>query len=256
MSGPFDDGVRVAPDFAFAPRAFGVELRPGVTVADHHAVCVVGGGRGDITVAHVGEHVVGGPFQRVAVPAAPAGRHDVRVAGVKAETVELAVGEPLVGAVAALHPDAVGCGRAAYVGVTLVDRIGRMPLLLGGFIIMAVGCGFGTLGVSVLDLTAWPVLFTAGMITAIGATLPAILLYMYTAELYPTRMRGWGTAAGSSMNRLASILSPILVGQILSRGGGVSVVFSTFLLAALIGLAVLALTGIETRNRPLEELAH
>lgn len=144
---------------------------------------------------------------------------------------------------------------AAYVGVPLVDRIGRMPLLLAGFIIMAVGCGFGTLGVSVLNLTAWPVLFTAGITTAVGATFPAILLYLYTAELYPTRMRGWGTAAGSSMNRLASILSPILVGQILSRGGGVTAVFSAFLLAALIGLAVLAVTGIETRNRPLEEIA-
>lgn len=142
-----------------------------------------------------------------------------------------------------------------YVAAFLIDRIGRKPLLVGGFAIMAVGTAFGTIGVSVLHLTAWPVLFAAGVITAMGASLPATILYIYTAELYPTRMRAWGSATGSSLARFASILSPLVISQILAAGGGVSWVFGSLLLVAVLGLAVLIGFGVETRNRTLEELA-
>lgn len=143
-----------------------------------------------------------------------------------------------------------------YVAAFLVDRVGRKPLLVAGFVIMAVGTAFGTIGVSVLHLTAWPVLFTAGLVTAAGASLPATILYIYTAELYPTRMRAWGSSAASSVNRFASIISPIVVSQILAAGGGVSWVFGILLIVAVLGLAVLVGMAIETRDRTLEELAH
>lgn len=142
-----------------------------------------------------------------------------------------------------------------YVGAFLVERIGRKPLLVGGFGIMAVGTAFGTIGVSLLQLTAWPVLFTAALVTAVGACLPATILNIYTAELYPTRMRAWGSAAGSAFNRFASIVSPIVVSQILAAGGGVSLVFGCLLLVAVLGLVVLIGWGVETRNRTLEQLA-
>ena len=59
----------------------------------------------------------------------------------------------------------------------------------------------------------------------------------------------------SSINRFASIISPLVVSQILAVGGGVSWVFGSFLIVAVLGLAVLAGMGIETRKRTLEELA-
>ncbi len=142
-----------------------------------------------------------------------------------------------------------------YLAAFLVDRIGRKPLLIGGFAIMAAGTAFGTIGVSVLHLTAWPVLFAAGLVTAIGASLPSTILYVYTPELYPTRMRAWGSSAGSSLSRFASIVSPLVISQILAGGGGVSLVFGSLLLVAVLGLTVLIGWSVETRNRALEELA-
>ncbi|WP_433171437.1 MFS transporter [Actinoallomurus sp. CA-150999] len=142
-----------------------------------------------------------------------------------------------------------------YAGAFLIDRIGRKPLLVAGFALMAAGTGFGTIGVSVLQLTAWPVLFAAGLVIAAGVSLPATILYVYTAELYPTRMRAWGSSAASGFNRSASVISPIVISQVLAAGGGVSLVFGIMLIAAVLGLVVLAGMGIETRNRTLEELA-
>ena len=48
----------------------------------------------------------------------------------------------------------------------------------------------------------------SALIMGLGTALNSSACVNYTAELYPTRMRGWGVATGSSMNRLASIISP------------------------------------------------
>jgi MFS transporter, putative metabolite:H+ symporter len=68
-------------------------------------------------------------------------------------------------------------------------------------------------------------------------------------------MRGLGIAAGSSMNRLASILSPTAVGALLAAGLGIESVFAMFGAAGLIGFVVLATMGIETKQRMLEDLS-
>jgi putative MFS transporter len=80
-------------------------------------------------------------------------------------------------------------------------------------------------------------------------------LYLYTPELYPTRMRAWATATGSSMNRVASTIGPLLVGALLGAGLGLSSVFAMFGVVALVGMIVMAWLGIETKQRVLEELA-
>ena len=47
----------------------------------------------------------------------------------------------------------------------------------------------------------------------------SLALYLYTAELYPTRVRALGTSAGTAWLRLASIIGPWVVGTILAEGG-------------------------------------
>jgi putative MFS transporter len=89
----------------------------------------------------------------------------------------------------------------------------------------------------------------------IGTSLNSSACVNYTAELYPTRMRGLGIATGSSMNRLASIFSPFAVGALLNAGYGVESVFAMFAAAGLVGLIVFIALGIETKDRTLEELS-
>jgi MFS transporter, putative metabolite:H+ symporter len=80
-----------------------------------------------------------------------------------------------------------------------------------------------------------------------------VLLYLYTPEIYPTRVRAVGTAFATAWLRLASALGPTVVGFVLGAKG-IPYVFILFAFVAVIG-AVLALRMIETREKTLEEIA-
>ncbi|WP_028935184.1 MFS transporter [Pseudonocardia spinosispora] len=141
-----------------------------------------------------------------------------------------------------------------YVFALTVDRIGRKPWFVGGFALAVLGGAFGCVAI-LLGATAWPVLFVAGLLMGLGISPVTAGLYLYTPELYPTRMRAWATATGSSMNRVASAIGPMLVGALLGAGLGLGSVFAAFGVVALVGLVVMAWLGIETKQRVLEELA-
>jgi putative MFS transporter len=79
------------------------------------------------------------------------------------------------------------------------------------------------------------------------------VLYLYTPEIYPTRMRAIGTAAATCWLRAASAAGPALVGLLVVTHG-IGSVFLIFAGIAVIG-AVAATRTIETRNRRLEEIA-
>ncbi|WP_030256307.1 MFS transporter [Streptomyces violens] len=82
-----------------------------------------------------------------------------------------------------------------------------------------------------------------------------ICLYLYTPELYPTRMRALGCSVGGALNRLGVILGPVLVGAIYAGGGQVSAVFVTLGGVALVGALAATFFAEETTNRPLEEVS-
>ncbi|MGW0330112.1 MFS transporter [Nocardia sp. NPDC003183] len=140
-----------------------------------------------------------------------------------------------------------------YIVVFLVDRVGRRPLLIGGLAIAGVGALYGFIVIGLLGQTSWPVMFVSGCTMVVGTTVPAVFLFLYTSELYPTRMRGWATSATGSLNKLASIIAPAVFGFMLSGHGGTSAVFTALAVASAIALATVAVGAIETRNRSLEE---
>jgi MFS transporter, putative metabolite:H+ symporter len=82
----------------------------------------------------------------------------------------------------------------------------------------------------------------------------SLALYLYTAELYPTRVRALGTSTATAWLRLASILGPQVVGFIIA-GGGLGDVFLVFGLVVLSASITVALFAAETKARVLEEIS-
>ena len=78
-------------------------------------------------------------------------------------------------------------------------------------------------------------------------------IFLYTAEIYPTRMRALGVSWASFWLRIAATVGPLIVGFALPRYGigGVFLVFSIF---AIIGCSA-AFFMVETRRRVLEEVS-
>jgi len=80
------------------------------------------------------------------------------------------------------------------------------------------------------------------------------MLSPYTAEVYPTRLRGTGSGFAAGASKVGGILSPPLMAFILLRYPGFSLVAVIAAVPVLVSTAMMVLSGIETRDRPLEEL--
>jgi putative MFS transporter len=144
--------------------------------------------------------------------------------------------------------------NVAQVAVLLVcalsiDRIGRRnwtvaAFVLGGGMLALLGVlgAQNVLSVMILGTLGY------GMIGSVNA-----VLYLYTPEIYPTRMRAIGTGLATSWLRIASAVGPALVGFMVDAKGTHSV-FLMFAGASVIG-AIAATCMVETSDRRLEEIA-
>ena len=131
----------------------------------------------------------------------------------------------------------------------VIDRTGRKYWMMGCF-----GLGAVLLGVLAFAGTqdvSWVIVFSTLSYGLIGSI--AAVVYLYTPEIYPTRMRAIGTGVATSWLRIASAIGPTLIGFMLGKGG-VDSVFLMFAGVAMLGL-VAATRMIETRNLRLEEIA-
>jgi putative MFS transporter len=131
----------------------------------------------------------------------------------------------------------------------VIDRTGRRNWTVTAFCIGAVMlAGLGLYGAHSVDSV---IVFATLSYGIVGST--AAVLYLYTPEVYPTRMRAAGTGIATSWLRLASAVGPSLVGMLV-HAGGVSAVFLMFAAVSAVG-AIAAAGMIETRGRSLEEIA-
>jgi MFS transporter, putative metabolite:H+ symporter len=143
-----------------------------------------------------------------------------------------------------------------YIVAATLDRWGRRFWFLAGHTLSVCGAILGTTVFAFLGSTNVPVLLLAGGAVMVGANINGNVAWVYTAELFPTRMRAWATMAGSSLRCLAAVIAPIVFGLVLARGGiGTGIAFALCGLLLLTALVVVARFGIETRQRSLEELA-
>jgi len=116
---------------------------------------------------------------------------------------------------------------------------------------------FSLLGIFMVQvgLTGWQTLFVVSIIMVLGVGVSNIGAYLYAAELYPTRMRTWATAWGSSMSRMSSIIAPPVVGGLLAAKMGLQSVFLMFFAVLVVGLVVMVTMGVETKQQVLEEIS-
>ena len=104
-------------------------------------------------------------------------------------------------------------------------------------------------------VTSWPTLFLVATGLLFGLTPVSMGLYLYAGELYPTRMRAWGTGLAAAWIRVAGFVAPVVVGAVLAAGAGIGMVFGLFAVMTAIGWTVVLALGPETRQRVLEDLA-
>ena len=133
--------------------------------------------------------------------------------------------------------------------VFVIDRIGRktwmmVSFVIGGLLLLPLGL-FGADDVTRVVIF---VTLSYGVMSTINT-----VLYLYTPEIYPTRIRAIGTAASTCWLRLASAAGPLVVG-VMMVSHGISSVFLMFAGVALVG-AIASTQMIETRNRRLEDIA-
>jgi putative MFS transporter len=145
----------------------------------------------------------------------------------------------------------IAAAVAGAVVIALVtDRIGRRPsltiaLLAGGALLVALG---GTGAHGPLRVALW------SSAAGIFSNAANIGLYLYTPELYPTRIRGLGCSLAGVWNRLGVIVGPVVIGAIYAAGhlGSVFVVLGG---VSLVGALVAGLAAEETTRRPLEDIS-
>jgi putative MFS transporter len=131
----------------------------------------------------------------------------------------------------------------------VIDRIGRrrwttVCFMAGAVLLAALGSFASGSVTAVITL----VTISYGIVGSVNA-----VLYLYTPEIYPTRIRALGTGAATCWLRLASAAGPVLVGYLVTHSG-TAAVFLMFAAVGVIG-AVAARAMLETRNRRLEEIA-
>jgi putative MFS transporter len=131
-------------------------------------------------------------------------------------------------------------------GAYLLDAIGRKPVtiasLVGGALFAYL---YGTASSLMLLYGALMQFFLFAMWSA---------LYAYTPELFPTRARATGAGLASAVGRLGSLIGPTLVGVLLPIYGQPGV-FALGAIALCLAAGVVAVAGVETRTRQLEEIS-
>ena len=138
-----------------------------------------------------------------------------------------------------------GYFAAAY----LVDRIGRKGTLAGFLAASAICAYFFGQGGSSGTVLFWGSFMSFFNLGAWG------VVYTYTPELYPTRMRALASGWAAAIGRTGGILAPTVVGYMIAGDGGFNHVFMMFAGVMLIVSAVVWIVGEETKGKSLEEIS-
>jgi putative MFS transporter len=140
------------------------------------------------------------------------------------------------------------CGIAgAMLCAFTIDKIGRRICFTGALL----GGGVTLLILAALGADSATMLLVFVSIGSFFMSAVAIGLNLYTAEIYPTRIRAFASSIGGAWQRIAAATGPNVVAYLLT-GPGLTAVFSYFGVIAIVGAAVAARFTVETKEQPLE----
>jgi putative MFS transporter len=138
----------------------------------------------------------------------------------------------------------------AVIGMNLVDRWGRRPLIITSF------AGL-TVALVVLALAQEPTfvflvtLFSVAVLFANSGG--GILNFVYPTELFPTSIRATGAGLATSVSRIGSILGVLVFPNFVAAWGSNAALWF-FATVGLCGLVICVVLAPETKNKSLEEI--
>lgn len=144
---------------------------------------------------------------------------------------------------------ALGGPAGALVGVLIADRVGRKNGLIGvGIMAAIVGWLYGnSTSVEMATLLGFLLFTMTYLMVALGVA-------TYIPELFATENRMRGNGIAGSAGRLSGIVAPQIV-VLMYATGGIKDVLSVIIGALILMVAVLAVFGVETNRRSLEDIA-
>ncbi len=142
---------------------------------------------------------------------------------------------------------------ATFLGMSLIDKLGRKTLLLIGSIGTAI-CMAGVAAIFFTNTHQDMLLYLLIAYIAFFAVSQGAVIWVYIAEVFPTRVRSKGQSLGSGshwvMNALIALIFPLLA----KSSGGIP--FAFFAAMMLLQFAVVFFIYPETKGRTLEQLQH
>jgi putative MFS transporter len=163
------------------------------------------------------------------------------------QVFHLSVGTALSYSVATSLAGILGC----LVVALTIDKIGRRAAITAGLLGSALALGV----LAVTGAASAPTVLLWSATSAIFIFAVNLALYVYTAELYPTRMRAMGCSVGGAFGRLGIVVGPLVVGQLIGQGFSIADVFMVMGAVAVAGAASTGFLAVETRERVLEEIS-
>jgi len=131
-----------------------------------------------------------------------------------------------------------------------IDPLGRRKLFISAFVVTAAAL----LALWIIGAQTLWILLTLASLAYFGINATNNGLYLYTAEIYPTRMRALGASWATFWLRAASIAGPYVVGWILPSYGIRGMVL-LFCVVAAVGAVASFVGAVETSGKDLEEIS-
>ncbi len=163
-----------------------------------------------------------------------------------AEVKLLALGNILIALVAAVP--------GYWVAVALIDRVGRRPLQMIGFAVMAVS--FFLLSIAYAPLVAVLPAFLGlyGLTFFFGNFGPNTTTFVYPSEVFPTSFRTTGHGIAAASGKAGAVIAVFLFPTLLVAYG-LSWFFGLLALVAFVGFLVTVILLPETSQRSLEDVS-
>lgn len=141
----------------------------------------------------------------------------------------------------------LGLPVGAIIALVVADKVERKYYVVACTVVYAVGFAFLALSTSTGQILVGAALIAVSFAASSTA-------YVYTAEIFPTRLRSTGAAIGNGVGHLGGAVGPFITVALLNNFGGRTTLWSLAGFAAMSAL-ILLFGGIRTSQRQLTELS-